>query len=279
MGIYWAPMGGQAEQSPASTRAARPRHRYGASALRLVLCQLQFPVLHRFDEPAVQAQIQDALRGSYPREQQQQQVAITIGPNGPVPGPGATVWRHQTLAGDWTVVAQSNSIALETTSYRQYEDFIARFGLALELVELLGVSVVERIGLRYINQFRHFDVQRPQDWAGLLRPELLGIIGGGELEGDVVQAIQDVRLSEPDGTFVIRHGYIGVASGVNEPHYLLDLDCFDDQARALDRDELLSRLGRFHDRISDVFEMSLTDAMREHLQDQGEIDDAIPDFD
>lgn len=78
--------------------------------------------------------------------------------------------------------------------------------------------------------------------------------------------------AEPDATFVIRHGYVGVASGAAEPYYLLDLDCFDDQARAFDGDELVGRLGRFHDRISGIFEMSLTDAMRDHLQDQGEID-------
>jgi uncharacterized protein (TIGR04255 family) len=257
---------------PTSTSAARyPRHKYGESPLRLVLCQLQFPVLHRFDESSLQAMIQDTLRSQYPRVQQEQQVAVMLGPNGPAPTPGGVLWRYQTLEADWSIVVQRNSVGLETTAYSQFEDFERGLGELLGLLEQLGVTVLERVGLRYINEFRHEAVQHPRQWAGLLREQLLGIVGGDELTGEIVHAIQDIRLTEPDGTLVIRHGYIGPGTGA-DPYYLLDLDYFDEQAHGYDRDDVLGRLRSYHAEISNIFEMSLSDGMRVHLKDQGPID-------
>jgi len=253
-----------------------PRRKYGADQLRLVLCQVRFPVLHRFNEPALQATIQEALRSRYPRVQQEQQMALTVGPSGPVATPGDPLWRYQDLDGAWSVVMQRDAAGLETTAYDRYEDFASHLESVLDLLRELGVGIVERVGLRYINELRHSPARRPDDWAELVRKELLGIVRGSDLRGDILHAIQDIRLRRPDGTLVIRHGFVGSQSAdpSSSPYYLLDLDYFDDErARHLATDQVLEQLRAYHDEISRIFEMTITDDMRRILDDRGPIVD------
>src|ERR1700733_8553533 len=107
------------------------RRKYGSNYLRLVLCQVQFPVLMRFDEPTFQASVQEALRGAYPRVQQEQQLAVTVGSGGLVSTPGGAQWRYRDLEGRWSVVLQRNFVGLETTNYDNFEEFSERLAPVL----------------------------------------------------------------------------------------------------------------------------------------------------
>jgi uncharacterized protein (TIGR04255 family) len=257
-----------------SAPARHERRKYSASQLMLVLCQVRFPVLHRFEDASFLAAVQDALRDRYPRARQEQQLAVVVGPGGPVQAPGATLWRYHDLDEAWSVVLQRDSAGLETTQYDRFEPFLERL---VELVDVLrdaGIEVTERIGLRYINNLRHPKAKRPADWQPLLNEKLLGIVGGDQLEGaEIFQAIQEIRLTRTDGTFVLRHGYVGGEAAQNEPYYLVDLDYFDERAKILDRSEIEAQLQDYHEEISRVWEMSLEDPMRQELQDEGAIDD------
>jgi uncharacterized protein (TIGR04255 family) len=253
---------------PESARQRQRRRKYDANMLELVLCQIRFPVLHRFDDPSFLAKIQDALRERYPRTRQEEQLAIVVGPAGPVQAPGATLWRYHDLEEEWSVVLQRDSAGLETTKYDQFEPFEDRL---LELVDVLqhaGVEVRERLGLRYVNELRHPEVETPADWRTMLNEDLLGIVGGPQLEGELSHAVQEIRLTRDDGSFVLRHGYVGDVPG-KAPFYLLDLDYFDERAVRLDRSQVEAQLQGYHNMISKVWEMSLDKPMRQELKDLG----------
>jgi len=254
-----------------SEAPAYERRKYGSNDLRLVLCQVRFPILLRFDEPAFQAKVQDALRADYPRMHQEQQVAVTVGPGGLVSTPAGVQWRYEDLQAEWSVVLQGNSAGLETKKYRVFEDFAARLAPLLRVLTELGVTVCERLGLRYINEFRHEAAQLPQDWKSLLHEDLLGIAGGDLWSGQIVHAIQEIRTKRSDGSFVVRHGYVNPDDGRGS-YYLLDLDYFDEEPRSFDEGGILSRLDDYHEEISKAFEMSLKPAMREHLGEEATID-------
>lgn len=248
------------------------RRKYGSNYLRLVLCQIQFPILMRFEEPALQGSLQEALRGEYPRVQQEQQMAVTVGPGGGlVSTPAGAQWRYQDLDGRWSVVMQRNFAGLETSNYDDFEDFEQRLARLLQVLAQLGITVCERLGLRYINEFRHSDGSHPSDWKALLRDDLLGIASEELLDGEIVHAVQDIRTTRVDGTLVMRHGFVNVGDNGRGPYYLLDLDHFREGPRDFDEEALLREARTFHETISRVFEMTLQPAMRKHMQDEGPI--------
>lgn len=248
------------------------RRKYGSHYLRLVLCQIQFPTLMRFDDPTFQASVQEMLRSEYPRNQQEQQVAVTLGPGGLISSPAGAQWRYQDLDGQWSVVLQRNFAGLETNAYESYEIFATRLDGLLDLIEEVHVGVCERVGLRYINEFRHADGATPAAWKALLHEDLLGIAATDLVDGEIAHAVQDIRAVRGDGTLVMRHGFVNVTDDRRSPYYLLDLDYFQEGPRPFDRTALLEQFQRYHDEISRVFEATLKPAMREHLGDEGPID-------
>lgn len=245
----------------------QPRRLYETNALKLVVCQLRFPVMHRFDEPGSLARFQEALEERYPRSAAEQRVTLTGGPNVPAPTTATQqFWRFQGIDDGWSVAIGRDFVSLETTAYGRYEEFRERFGEVLDATLALGVRTRERLGLRYVDEIRHPEAKKPADWRRFINERLLGMVGGEELGHDVVQALQEIRLREEDGTLAIRHGYIGPDAMDNgEPFYLLDLDYYDDRPLPMEVSQVLTQLESYHRAMHNVFETSITDDLREHL--------------
>lgn len=243
----------------------QPRRFYETNSLRLVLCQLRFPVIHRFDEPGALARFQDVLGERYPRSSPEQQVTVAGGPG--IPNPAATAqqfWRFQGIEDGWSVAVARDFVSLETTAYEKYENFRDRLAEVLDATAALGVKRRERLGLRYVDEIRHPEATKPGDWRRFINDKLLGMVGGDELGDDVVQALQDIRLREANGTLAIRHGYLG-ADVADEPFYLLDLDYYDERPLELDASQVLVQLDEYHHVMHNVWETAITDALRDHL--------------
>jgi uncharacterized protein (TIGR04255 family) len=249
-----------------------PRRLYDQNPLKLVVCQVRFPVLTRFEEPSFPAPFQEALSERYPRSALQHELGVTLGPAGAatVPSPPAA-WRFSDLEDQWTVVLARDFVSLETTAYEQFERFKERLQEVLGAVEALGVKARERLGLRYVDEIRHPGAVTPADWREYLNEKLLGMVGGEELGDDVIHTIQEIRLREDDGTLVIRHGYIGREPTDGNPFYLLDTDYYDDRPQRFDVPQIMEQLDTYHETIHNIFEESITDRLREHLGVKEEI--------
>ena len=246
--------------------AHQPRRLYVENPIKLAICQIRFPRLSEFDQPGFLTPIQAALSARFPRVSQEQQLGLAFGAQGMAPIPAATIWRFNQLDGPWSVALARDFVTLETQSYRRYEDLRTCLEEILDMLLKLDVHVRERIGLRYVNRLSHTQAQQVSDWKPFIRPELLGVVGGEELGDDVVQALEQIRLREPDGLMVVHHGYLSEeAAGSEGTHYLIDIDCFDDRPVEFDRDETLALIDSFHERLKNFFEISITDDMRNHL--------------
>jgi len=253
----------------------QPRRSYSRNPLSQVLCQIRFPTLQRFQEPGFLGSVQEALSDRYPRSRQEQQIAMLIGPGGATPAPATTqFWRFEDPNADWSISFGADFLGVETRRYTRFEDLLERVTAVLPVAAAVGVNWRERLGLRYVNQMRHEQAGSPAAWRQLLQPKFLGMVGGDELGEDVIHAIQEIRLREHDGVLVIRHGFVGREASNNDPFYLLDIDCADDSSRELSMDDVAKQLWAYHDRVNGLFEMTLTDEMREHLGYEGELDDS-----
>jgi uncharacterized protein (TIGR04255 family) len=244
----------------------QPRRFYEQNSLKLVVCQLRFPVIHRFDEPGALARFQEVLSERYPRSAPEQQVTVAGGPAIQSPAAAAVqYWRFQGVDDGWSVAIARDFVSLETTDYQRFEDFRERIAEVLDAASALGVTLRERLGFRYVDEIRHPEANKPGDWRRFLNQELLGMVGGDELGNDVVQALQEIRLREADGTLAIRHGFLSAEVTGGEPFYLLDLDYFDERPVRLDRGQVLAQLDDYHHVMHNVWETAITDDLRNHL--------------
>lgn len=251
----------------------QPRRLYEENPLRLVVCQLRFPVLHRFEEPGVLARFQEVLGDRYPRSVPEQQIALTVTPSGPASSqPASRYWRFRGLEDGWSVAIGRDFVSLETDAYQRYEELRERAAEMLDAVLAVGVTIRERLGLRYVDEIRHPDAKRPGDWRELIEERLLGLVGGEELGEDVIQCLQDIRLREQNGTLTIRHGYVGPeAAGSESPFYLLDVDYSEERSMPLLADQVLQQIDDYHRTVHNLFETAITQRLREHLRVKEEL--------
>lgn len=126
--------------------------------------------------------IQEKLRRDYPRLNQQKVEAIKLVPGSSSP----TVetlhrWEFVDKPGTTGFILDSSSFTLHTTDYPTFEPFVEqlRFGVTV-LAEVAGVSLVERLGLRYI--------------------DLIDPVGGDSIDQYVVSGLGGFPLSDFAGT-------------------------------------------------------------------------------
>jgi uncharacterized protein (TIGR04255 family) len=243
----------------------QPRRFYRDNPLRLVVCQMRFPVMHGFDEPGSLARFQEVLRDRYPRSAPAEQ---QLGGAGLATTPGSQpgrYWRFDGVEDGWSVAVARDFVSLETTRYTRFEEFRERFAQVLAAATALGVTIRDRLGLRYVDEITHPNADRPADWRGLINERLLGMVGGEELGDDVLQAIQEIRLRQPDGLLTIRHGYLGAEATTRGAFYLLDTDYFQQQSTPLAPEGVLAQLDVYHRTLHNIFETAITEPLRDHL--------------
>jgi uncharacterized protein (TIGR04255 family) len=240
------------------------RHIFETNTLKLVVCQIRFPTLVKFDED-VAKRFSEFVIENYPRSEQERQIAVTVGPSAPEPTMN-TFWRFRDLKNLWSVALARDFVSLETSAYVTYEDFYERLVPVLDAMTAIGLRVRERLGFRYINEIRHPDAASPRAWRRFLNHELLGLLGGDLLGDDILHATQDIRLRQDDWLIVLRHGYLGPEPTGGDPRYLLDFDASHDGGIPLEAAEVLGRLKTFHDTLHDLFEIAITDDLRDYLK-------------
>jgi uncharacterized protein (TIGR04255 family) len=245
------------------------------SPLKLVVGQIRFPLQLRLTEAAFTAPFQEALADDYPVAAREQQVALQVSAKGFQPAPAETLLRFASRDGAWAVVLGESALTLEVRGYSSIEEFSSRFEKVLTAgKERLRLRERSRLGLRYINEFRHESGRHVADWAGLMNPDLLGFVGGDVLGGSVEHMAHEVRVRRPDGMLAIRHGLL--VGGVVEPFptalpaegrfYLLDMDYYDERAAALDIAATSKAFTSYNDVMYRFFRWSLGERMFQHLE-------------
>jgi uncharacterized protein (TIGR04255 family) len=248
---------------------------FGKSPLRLVVGQIRFPLQLRLTEAGFTAPFQEALAEDYPVAAREQQVAFQVSAKGLQTAPAETLLRFSSRDGAWAVVLGEAALTLEVRGYSAIEEFTSRFEKVLAAAkERLRLRERSRLGLRYINEFRHETGRSLADWAKLLNPELLGFLGGDLLEGRVEHMAHEVQVRRADGVLAVRHGLL--AGGVVEPlppapvadgrFYLLDMDYYDERPAPLDIETTSRALTNYNDVMYRFFRWTLGEQMYRHLE-------------
>ncbi len=251
------------------------RIQFKKSPLRLVIGQIRFTIMPRFEQKGFIADFQEAIRADYPKASREAVVTYQLSPTGINSDTSGTAWRFSSKDLQWAVVINEAALTLEARNYRSINDFIDRFQHLLEAAqEMLEITDCLRLGLRYINEVRYPAAETLADWQELLTPKLVGFDAAQMLSGQLNHTLQEIQVSRHDGTFAIRHGLL---SGVAVPplpkeepirgrFYLLDLDYYDTNEYDLNVADILNKMRNYNETISSFFRWTLSEKLSIYLE-------------
>jgi uncharacterized protein (TIGR04255 family) len=243
--------------------------------LRLVIGQVRFTIMPRFEQKAFIASFQEAIRAQYPKVSREASVTYQISLAGINPNPGEILWRFSSRDNRWAVVVGESAITLESRAYSSISDFLDRFSYILKIAnETLGVTDRLRLGLRYINEIRYPHAENFAQWRALFNPEFVGFEASDLLDGQVDHTLQEVQVNRPDGVLAIRHGLLNGTVVAPRPQeqptagqfYLIDLDCYDMTECDLDIAATTRQMQEYNDVMYRFFRWTLSEMLFDYLE-------------
>jgi uncharacterized protein (TIGR04255 family) len=113
-------------------------------------------------------------------------------------------------------VLTNETVSLETRGYSSITEFARRW------TGILGIVATHfqprhqlRIGLRYINEFRHPAGDNYGAWSQWLKSDLVDSNLNTMFGGDIEQTIGEIRTGREDGMMLLRHGFLKLMFRLN----------------------------------------------------------------
>lgn len=237
----------------------KPLPHLGSAPLKLAIVQVRYRPILAIEQAARVADFEEALGPSYELEdtQKAQSLIVFFGPPGLEQAPqqptaGETIWRFRRKDDGWLVALSSSSLGFEASEYGVFNEFLAEFVRVIGILEnRFNPKAQTRFGMRYVNEVEDEAVV-PGRFEEFLNPALVSAVGR-ELGADLLSSLSDLRFSQPDGVFALRHGLIRPNA------YLLDYDYFVEEERPFDQHEVRRTAAAYHDVIESMFAWSLAD--------------------
>jgi uncharacterized protein (TIGR04255 family) len=225
-----------------------------------VVCQVRFPpILAITATPPVA--FQDRVREAFPHLEAEHGLVVELpGPGSPHERPQVggttTVYRFRSTTGTAAISLGQDFVAVSTSDYRGWPGFSDLIRLAVEAAQTAyRPADATRVGLRYVNALTLANtgaasatelVQFPRDELSvLLRTQVWNL---------PTRMLTELNLHDDHADLTFRIGFI---SNQDNPRVLLDFDCYEEGAIALDSVE--SRTRRYHDIVYAAFRWSIPD--------------------
>lgn len=243
--------------------------------LELVLCQIRWPEMSflQGEELRPLALKFGQAMADYPIYSEAQEINYLITPQGVTPTVVGSIFQWVSVDQAWHISLARRFLTLYCTDYSDFEAFSDRLRYLLGRVqELVGIQVVERIGVRYVNRIS--DPAAIASLPRLIRPEVLGYqvlsfaTGEAALKGSANQAVYSVG----DASLQVRSGIVpptqtadpGIAP-LDVPSWVLDLDASADGQRIFDVKAIADRTSQLSDIAYDYFKYVITEEFIERF--------------
>jgi uncharacterized protein (TIGR04255 family) len=260
--------------------------------LALALCQVRYNSILSVTNPSFVATFQKAIQDQYPivTSAPLQEIGVQVenvtGEVNIQQGSPSLRWQFADTEDNWRVVLTPDYLAIETRTYKHFNDFLDRLRKALDaLIQYIQPTSGIRLGLRYVNEFRPGHM----DWSKVIRKELLGPVAVPSLVGKSSQitALQQMQLRFPDARGInINHGLLPSGTSVrprtgqefvDQPFYLLDFDVFQEfpvpKTLFIDTDQICRHIKIYHLSISRLFYWSVTERYMSSMEVQNDDSD------
>ena len=218
-------------------------------------------------------EIQERLRKEYPRLNQQTTQALSFSPGATTPTiDNLHRWEFMDKAGTTGFILDNASLVLHTTDYPTFEPFIERLREGLTVLgEVVGISLVERLGLRYVDLIQdengaEIDKYVPESLRGIplddvsvdlavTRTESKARTAVGQINVKYVQHAEGTAL--PADLMPLSLTFTKIpAKGKLFAH--LDIDHFQTESIDFIPEDIVQRMWSLHDGTSKVFKAAVT---------------------
>ena len=198
---------------------------------------------------------------------------VNLGATGPVGTSDSFRWDFLDKSQRWNILLTPEFLMLQTTDYDMFEGFLARWKDVLEAAKPLGIPVVERLGLRYVDLVRPAAGEQLTDY---LVPAFAGY--EPESRSELVRANQMAAtvFNTPQGQMLVRVSQASsdtppdldniLLKGVAQPTHgavFLDFDHSSTEVLDFDPDILEAATESLHDAPDVLFREVVTEKAME----------------
>ncbi len=252
---------------------------YKKNPLVEVICQFRFPSILSIDTD-VPAKFQEAIRKNFPLFKENAEILVRF-PNisndvdtplaEKIELPPATINRknYEFLSSDekWKINLTREFLALSTTSYHRWEEFIAQLDQAFRaFLDIYSPVHFSRIGLRYKDIINRSELGLADTaWSELLRPYILGMLDDSTIGPSIsaITNIAEIKLSDEKSKVRITSG-LAQEANTKELAFLIDSDFFIDQKTTIE--ESLTKLSYFNQRGSRLIQWCITEKLHAAME-------------
>jgi uncharacterized protein (TIGR04255 family) len=266
-------MGGRQKVSQHLFEGPPPEEvRLARAPLARVIGQVRFPPNLALARPDEVAGFQKAIRRTYPVLSRMDMPAVAINAIGEMKVTPETVWKFSDAENQWGVAVSTTFVALETRSYVDRSDFLARLATVLEAADAeFSPQVATRLGLRYVNRIIGPALDR---LPALVRPEMQGMTSpplGGMVKLTMTES--QLELPEKAGRLALRHGLMPAQATYDPvsleplpmPSWILDIDASKESPMTFDPTALSELSRQLADWSYRLFRWVVTEQfLREH---------------
>ncbi len=182
-------------------------------------------------------------------------------------------FEFQDKTGNSGILVTSDFIAFHTNLYKSYEQFEEVLGNSLQIVhQAVNLSLVERLGLRYVDLIRPGQNERFNDY---LKPGLHGFDTSALQLSDALHRFEVVGKTQT-GTLVVRYSQnkggaflppdlalntltYNISLDQEETIALLDLDHYSDRQMDFHVQSVMETIGGLHDGLDLAFRGAVTE--------------------
>jgi len=166
-------------------------------------------------------------------------------------------------------------IAIQTTRYERWSNSLEAplFAVLKSVGASLKPTIVQRIGLRYINRLHDEAASTIAAWTDAIAPSFFGVLNDPEIGPKAVACQQQVSLELGDTQgAVIRHGVFSDPSSRGMYSYLVDIDAFDHHSRAFSENDICDRARALNRTALSLFQQVVTREYRDTMDPYAEVD-------
>lgn len=166
-----------------------------------------------------------------------------------------------TLCQKWiTLEYSSRSYTDSTELISDIDGFIQPF------VEILGVKLINRVGLRYINQIVAPSNEAPLSWEEYIKPELVGSLSFAKSKEAAISrnfTQQFYKLPSADLVFSFGVWNDDFPNPIVSKTFILDYDCASTIPRETSDVTLRTEIKGYNEIVEEFFESSITQSLRD----------------
>jgi uncharacterized protein (TIGR04255 family) len=179
-----------------------------------------------------------------------------------------TAWQFMNKNEEKKIVIDSESLTVEIYKYKGFDDLFNTIKFVLNIFEKYhNIEIINRLGLRYINQIEFKPPKKPLNWNGLINSNLTCVTDHIFNKKSLSRSLHFIEMNEKDYRLRFQFGMYNseYPSTIVNKEFVLDYDCI-----SVDKilpNQIENTTNKFHEIIYKLFEDSIDNKLREEMTD------------